>query len=122
LNMDRSKEFSFLQNAQTFSLIQPPIQWILGSKATRKVVFHHSPPRNTEFINEWSYTSISTLRFMALTGSILLLPQFLYFYLSVLGISLLRGRLTEFSLLYSLKSYKTQFSSLAFCRFFIMAL
>jgi hypothetical protein len=75
LNIDRSKELSFLQNAQTCSPTQPPIQWVLASKATRKLEVHHSSPPNTEFKNEWSYTSISTLRFMALTGRILLLPQ-----------------------------------------------
>ena len=56
LNLDRCKEFSFLQNSQTFSPTHPPIQWVLGSKATR----------NTEFKKEWSYTSISTVRFMEL--------------------------------------------------------
>jgi len=49
LNIDRTKEFSFLQIVQTCSPTWPPIQWVLASKATRNLEVHHSSPPNTEF-------------------------------------------------------------------------
>jgi hypothetical protein len=56
---------------------------------------------------------------MALRGRILLLPQFLWFYMIVLGISLVLGRFSAFSLFHRLESYKIQFWFLEFCRFSI---
>jgi len=56
----------------TEQLPQPPMQWVRGvlSKEAKgpNCGFHHSPPYNAEFKNEWSYTFTPAIRLNGVGG------------------------------------------------------